>query len=336
MSKEKWRKLMERWEGQEQRIKKIIESARRREDWTVHLEGLPFVEEIEVNKPERSGGDLRGIDLRGLNLSGVRLVGATMNEAMLNGAKLKGADLSGACLDEAIFNEADLRQTQLGMTSLIDAALIETDLRGANLMWSKLLRAKLIRTDLRGAWLTRADLTEAEVRDSDLRNAKLLSTNFNNTFVHNLRFNSAMSCRGIRVATCYGSPRFKRFAQDQDYLEELRESRIGKWIYWPWLILANCGRSIWQWAIWSTILMLSFAFVYFFHLGECFKVLHLQEWSFRTALYYSVVTFTTLGFGDVVPTDYPAPYWIMAEVIIGYIMLGGLISIFATKFARRA
>ena len=54
--------------------------------------------------------------------------------------------------------------------------------------------------------------------------------------------------------------------------------------------------------------------------------------------YFSVVTFTTLGFGDVTPI---AGNWvpqavIMTEVIFGYVMLGGLISIFANKLARRA
>ncbi len=52
--------------------------------------------------------------------------------------------------------------------------------------------------------------------------------------------------------------------------------------------------------------------------------------------YYSVVTFTTLGFGDVIPTTQVAAYWVMAEVILGYIMLGGLISIFANKVARQS
>jgi hypothetical protein len=53
-------------------------------------------------------------------------------------------------------------------------------------------------------------------------------------------------------------------------------------------------------------------------------------------VYYSVVTFTTLGFGDVIPNTIEASRWVMAEVIIGYIMLGGLISILANKLARRS
>jgi Na+/proline symporter len=31
-----------------------------------------------------------------------------------------------------------------------------------------------------------------------------------------------------------------------------------------------------------------------------------------------------------------AAWWVMAEVIVGYVMLGGMISIFATKLARRS
>ena len=53
-------------------------------------------------------------------------------------------------------------------------------------------------------------------------------------------------------------------------------------------------------------------------------------------IYYSVVTFTTLGFGDIVPKTPAAAWWVMTEVILGYIMLGGLISIFATKLSRRS
>ena len=54
--------------------------------------------------------------------------------------------------------------------------------------------------------------------------------------------------------------------------------------------------------------------------------------------YYSIVTFTTLGFGDVVPdfNNGLMQLCVTLEVISGYIMLGGLISILATKLARRA
>jgi hypothetical protein len=55
-----------------------------------------------------------------------------------------------------------------------------------------------------------------------------------------------------------------------------------------------------------------------------------------TPFYYSIVTFTTLGFGDVTPTNFWGEFWVTLEVILGYVMLGGLISIFANKIARRS
>ena len=59
-------------------------------------------------------------------------------------------------------------------------------------------------------------------------------------------------------------------------------------------------------------------------------------WGLFTTLYYSVVTFTTLGFGDVTPLTRLSATIVMIEVVVGYLMLGILISILATKVARRS
>ena len=60
-----------------------------------------------------------------------------------------------------------------------------------------------------------------------------------------------------------------------------------------------------------------------------------MEPCFHTALYFSVVTFTTLGFGDVTQTCDLGKLIVGAEVVLGYVMLGGLISLFANKLVRR-
>ena len=58
--------------------------------------------------------------------------------------------------------------------------------------------------------------------------------------------------------------------------------------------------------------------------------------NFWSCLYFSIVNFTTLGFSDIVAANWQARFWVTVEVILGYVMLGGLISIFANKFARRS
>ena len=45
---------------------------------------------------------------------------------------------------------------------------------------------------------------------------------------------------------------------------------------------------------------------------------------------------TTLGYGDVLPASTSGQIVAMIQVVIGYVMLGGVLSIFATKMGRRA
>jgi hypothetical protein len=53
-------------------------------------------------------------------------------------------------------------------------------------------------------------------------------------------------------------------------------------------------------------------------------------------LYFSIVTLTTLGYGDALPASMTAQIVVLFEVIIGYVMLGGVLSIFANRMGRRA
>ena len=53
-------------------------------------------------------------------------------------------------------------------------------------------------------------------------------------------------------------------------------------------------------------------------------------------IYYSVVTFTTLGYGDVLPGSTTAQLLAVSEVILGYFSLGGMMSILSDKIARRS
>jgi len=137
---------------------------------------------------------------------------------------------------------------------------------------------------------------------------------------------------------CYGNPLFKRYAQDMDYLCQFKKEH--KYLYYLWQYSSNFGQSLLLWAGWSFLLAILFATVFYFMGTGCFyinphKVGNLP-FDFLTMSYYSIVTFTTLGFGDVTPITRTAAFLVTFEVIFGYIMLGGLISIFANKLARRS
>ena len=56
---------------------------------------------------------------------------------------------------------------------------------------------------------------------------------------------------------------------------------------------------------------------------------------FISYVYFSVVTFTTLGYGDVTPVTVAGQAVLIVHTAIGYLGLGALLSILATKFASR-
>ena len=55
-----------------------------------------------------------------------------------------------------------------------------------------------------------------------------------------------------------------------------------------------------------------------------------------TPFYFSIVTFTTLGFGDVTPRTLLGELLVTAEVILGYFNLGLILAVLANRVTRRA
>jgi hypothetical protein len=101
-----------------------------------------------------------------------------------------------------------------------------------------------------------------------------------------------------------------------------------------WWFFADCGRSFMRWAAWCIVIACLFGFVFWGMGTENFKIP--EGHSPFAYFYYSIVTFTTLGFGDIVPMTLCGRILVTLEVILGYIGLGGLISILANKLARRS
>ena len=143
--------------------------------------------------------------------------------------------------------------------------------------------------------------------------------------------------QGFNTATVMdgsSNPYLKRYIDDKQWIVSWRQRGwLQKFWFFVWELTSHCGRSIGLWAFWSLCIALSFGRLYAGH-PEWFE----QSMGPLSPWYFSVVTFTTLGFGDLTPKPecWQGQCWVMAEVILGYIMLGGLISIFANKLARRA
>ncbi len=124
----------------------------------------------------------------------------------------------------------------------------------------------------------------------------------------------------------------RRHVLDENFLFEFRnQSPVNEWVYRLWWLTSDCGRSATRWAGWTVIIALLFAGLY-----QLTDVSYGDHETWLSPLYYSVVTLTTLGYGDVLPASTGAQLACMAQVVIGYVQLGGLMSIFSNKMSRRA
>ena len=273
------------------------------------LTGFAPIEITDVHGNKKIVPDLRGLDV----------VLVPKEHRKLGGNKRD----SGSVLDLSYYHFEGARLTDL-------------DLSFVNLSRAKLQKTCLRRVNFKGASLAKAHLEDAELRDVHLEDASLGHIRYTEdgfwwrgTVLMETHLNGAL----------YVDPVLERYVRDQYYLYVLkyknRKNPIFRAFFFLWWLTSNYGKSILLWALWSVVLALSFAWVYFELGPPAFEVSNLP-WNYGTATYYSVVTFTTLGFGDITPKTQVAAWWVMAEVIIGYIMLGGLISIFATKMAQRS
>ena len=144
------------------------------------------------------------------------------------------------------------------------------------------------------------------------------------------------------------NPFFKRYVADQQFIRAFNQANPTLAKLWRWS--SDYGRSLGLWALWSVFFAILFTFAYM-PFPEWLPA-WIQAWAprfhqttgfysgrtltFSDCFYFSVVTFTTLGFGDVVADNAPARFLVALEVIFGYVMLGGLISIFSNKLASRS
>jgi len=304
---------------------------------------------IRLVDADLAGLDLTGCDLSGADLSradlertvlfqsrlrGTSLFHARMVHTELSGADLTGANLTGVAAPRAGFGMACLRGAELLEADLRHATLTEADLRHTDLRMARLETARLRAADLRDADLSRARLKGADLDDSRVTGAVFDGADLRHADIGGLVGYDRASWIGtdIRDIEFTGAHLCRRFIHDQNYLEEFKSrSRWSRVLYGVWWVTSDCGRSLVRWALWTMLLAIAFA--------GLFLTVDVDYGPHRTPLspfYFSVVTLTTLGFGDVVPRSLAAQLVVIAEAVAGYVMLGGLLSILSNKMARRA
>ena len=303
----------------------------------------------ELAEALRAGSDLTAIDLSranldGADLSGLHLFKANLSGASIRNAQLDGAELSGANLEGANLEGTSLTAAGLGMASLKGVNAFSADLSGATLSGADLSDASFSCAKLIGARLREADLTSTDFRSAELRDAELSKCRVDGACFDeaDLRGARLRAITGFQTAQWYGvdvrdinfagAYRLHRHVIDENYLREFREAgKLEHTLYRMWWLTSDCGRSLGRW----TVVIFSVATMFAALFAVTGLEVGIHDPGVMTYFYYSVVTLTTLGYGDILPNSSLGQVLVILEVCMGYMMLGGLISIFANKMARR-
>jgi uncharacterized protein YjbI with pentapeptide repeats len=243
------------------------------------------------------------------------LVGAYLRTAILVGANLENANLENAILWDAILENAILTGANLKDADLINANLKDADLINANLE-----NAILLHTNLKNADLWNTNLNSTALWNAHLENAKFFGVSINkNTDFRTYSFEKAFYYSGLKESLEYCN---RRLNWHDCYK---KQNKIIEFIVQCFWEFSNYGRSTGR--IIGSFLGFSIYFAIIYWLNPDL-INNLEKHEFIKSLYFSIITMTTLGFGDMSanPQSEISQIIVMFHVIIGYVILGALIT----------
>ncbi|SER11802.1 pentapeptide repeat-containing protein [Natrinema salaciae] len=288
--------------------------------------------------PPEPGERLDGANFRGATLSGASfLTGRSFVDADFTEAVLDGADLSAADLRRATFRDVDAHGTSFRAANLHDAVFVFADLRGA---------------DFRNARLYRAGLTDVRIN---------LETAFGERSVYEAELERASADEDLwdRVDSAQWLYRELQRLYDENafpervhtyYLREMdfrrRQAwRVGRYLQAiklagsRWVMLY--GTSPWRVVTTSLLLILVCAGLYpltggIQEVGADSAVTYQIDdptdassrvlvRAFFKSLYFSVITFATLGYGDIQPVGEWARAIAGVETLLGSLLMALLV-----------
>ena len=261
-----------------------------------------------------SGWDWSGAYLSNWNLSGLKLSTAdkiaNFERAILSSADLKETDLTGANLQKAIIAYADIRDAVLIRANLREcliehANLQRADLSRANLTKANLNNSNLIQTRFDGALLLDTSIYNAKIDGSTIKYAYLdpvLLQERTKEYEEANEIYRMLKFYFLSVGDYSSAGRYLyREKLMQKYLYRQRKKYLRYCISHLLDLLSGYGERPFRFLISFPIIIIIFAIIYYFTNGIMYQCSSYHKPSFWECSYFSIVTFTTLGYGDFIP-----------------------------------
>jgi hypothetical protein len=269
-------------------------------------------------------------DLSRADMSGMQLFDADLERAELVGSDLTGCDFTHCNMKGADLTRARLVDSRLWNSDLTDSNLTEAQMKGADLWNARLFNSKMWRADLTGArslsirnfskdgsasWKARIDESGPLSAEDSYRALK-------NYFMQNGMYNDA-SWASYREKTMERMIMKKN--RDAHYIPSLFMSLVCGYGERPHRI------------VFTALFTITFFALFHYALNSIQSTVdpsYALRWS--DYLYYSTITFTTVGYGDFVPKA-AALFRLSAalEAFLGVFLTGLFIFTLARKYSAR-
>lgn len=296
-------------------------------DPNVDKSGMDLSQRLEVYI--RNGGMSKGLKLQRVNLQGINLV---------NRDNHMGFDLS-----ESDLYRANLKGAHLFNLHLCNGSLMKANLEGANLHC-----ANVENTNLLGIKLHDAKLDNIHIGDQlqqEVVASQKLKEKDKGSAIDNFEQSEEIYRNLRKSADNQGLfPLAGRFGYKELIMRRMLMPKWSvKWCFSKIVdMLCGYGEKPENTVLFSLMLVLLSAIGYFLfgvnHNGEILQV-NLQHslleniHTFALSLYYSVVTFTTLGYGDITPIGFTR-FIAALEAFIGSFTIALFVVVFVKRMTR--
>lgn len=297
--------------------------------------------------------DLYGADLRGVHIEGSRMKFARLDSAKLGGSRLGRSNFEGATFIEADLQDAFLTVEDMGQTSMRGIGY-EVDALSAEHFY--ITGCNLRNTDFSGANMENANLTESILGGMHLESANLKGAKFSKALVDGstLIWNCTvdrntdvsgvgMDCIRIDSGTKY---LLKYNVRRKNWEAWYKEHPCLKLFVRGFWFLSDYGISTSRIIGIFFISALLFAMLYYFcamvwppglvhELLETSDFGPVPRWLVPVrAIYFSIITMATLGFGDIHAN--PQILWgyivLSVQALLGYVLFAALVTRAANMF----
>jgi len=307
------------------KLKKFLDEGGNGEKFILKKVVIQNSELIKVNlkNADLSQSDFKNTNLFHSDMSGANLIGCNLEEADLTGVNFKHSDLTQANLKKARLWHADLSYSNIS----------EADLREADLWKCLLYSARLWRTELKGikslitqnfdnhspAFLSKSD---EKIEEKGILAAEESYRDLKQYFIEHGRYKDASWAS------------FKEKTMENHSL--LKNKNIAYFPHALMGILCGYGEKPHRVVLSSLAIILLYGITYYALKAITTSYTVSGNYSIGDCVYYSIITFTTLGYGDFIPKE-NVYYRLLAgsEAFIGAFMIGLFVFTLSRKYSAR-